>query len=376
VKYLLSLFLLFGLSGTCLAQESSKDALSQKDTSKKPVSKPVIQKTDTAKAKQPVVKKTDTVRAKQPVTKKPDSSQIKRPALQRPDSLNIRQPVAQKVDSQRRARPDSNSVKAAVPVRKVSSTPRPQIGWAKANDLLKTHPYFNFLGKPRFEVIVKRTDSGKEGLFYLLTGVVLYFALVRLLFAKYMTNLFSVFFRVSLKQKQIREQLLQSPLPSLLLNIFFIISGGIYISFLLQYYNFRGTSNLWYLMMNSTIALGLVYLTKFIILKITGWIFNISEATDTYAFIVFLVNKLLGILLIPFLILLAFSAAPVVAILVTLSFTMLAVFFAYRYIISYAPVRKEIKVSQFHFILYLCAFEIIPLLLIYKVLLTFLEKSS
>jgi len=42
----------------------------------------------------------------------------------------------------------------------------------------------------------------------------------------------------------------------------------------------------------------------------------------------------------------------------------------YRFIISYRPVRSEIKVNRFHFFLYLCAFEIAPLLLIYKVLLT------
>lgn len=242
--------------------------------------------------------------------------------------------------------------------------------------MLRNHPYFNFLGAPRYEINAERVHQGKEGLFYLLTGVVLYFALIRLLFGKYLNNLFSVFFRVSLKQKQIREQLLQTPLPSLLLNLFFIICGGIYISFLLRYYNFRGTDNFWLLIVNSIIALGMIYLAKFIILKIMGWIFNISEATDTYVFVVFLVNKLLGILLVPFLILLAFSAPQVVTVLVTLSFSVVAVFFAYRYIISYAPVRKEIKVSQFHFVLYLCAFEIIPLLLIYKVLLTYLERSS
>jgi hypothetical protein len=45
----------------------------------------------------------------------------------------------------------------------------------------------------------------------------------------------------------------------------------------------------------------------------------------------------------------------------------------YRFIISYRPVRSEIKVNRFHFFLYLCAFEIAPLLLIYKVLLTFVD---
>ena len=88
-----------------------------------------------------------------------------------------------------------------------------------------------------------------------------------------------------------------------------------------------------------------------------GWIFNISEATDTYIFIVFLVNKLLGILLIPALILMAFSGEPFVGMVVILSLVLIVVFFLYRYIASYEPVRREIRVSQIHFIIYLLAFE-------------------
>ena len=41
----------------------------------------------------------------------------------------------------------------------------------------------------------------------------------------------------------------------------------------------------------------------------------------------------------------------------------------------YSVLHKEIKISRLHFFLYLCAFEIAPLLLIYKVLVTYLEKA-
>ncbi len=342
MKYFIYLFILLACVEICLAQ-ARKDSVVHKDS--------VL--------KQSLKRKTDSS-----VTTKQDSA-FRKVATSLKQGITLKRKAVSSVI----AKHDSIAFKAA------TSAKLPTV--AQTIDIvLHNHPYFNFFGQPRYEIVSKRADRGQEGLFYLLTGVVLYFSLVRLLFRKYLNNLFSVFFRVSLKQKQIREQLLQSPLPSLLLNIFFIISGGIYISFLLRYYNFRGTENLWYLILNSILALGLVYLVKFIGLKMMGWIFNITEATDTYVFVVFLVNKLLGILLIPFLILLAFSDTPLIAVLVTLSFSVVVIFFGYRYFISYAPVRKEIKVSQFHFFLYLCAFEIIPLLLIYKVLLTFLERSS
>jgi hypothetical protein len=241
--------------------------------------------------------------------------------------------------------------------------------------VLKQHPYYNFFGKPIHQTSSERHVTSKDGLFYLLLVIILYFALVRVLFFRYLDNMFTLFFRASLKQKQIREQLLQTPLPSLLLNIQFAVTGGIYASFLLSYYRLFPTIPLPLLMVYCTVALGFIYFCKFLTLKFLGWIFSIEEATDMYIFIVFMVNKMLGVALLPFIVLMAFSGPAVLGLLVTLSYLLIGLAFLYRYIIAFAPVRKQINVSQFHFFLYLCGFEIIPLLVIYKVLLSFFERS-
>jgi len=41
----------------------------------------------------------------------------------------------------------------------------------------------------------------------------------------------------------------------------------------------------------------------------------------------------------------------------------------YRFILSYRAIRKEVKLNSFHFLLYIVGFEVVPLLLIYKLLL-------
>jgi hypothetical protein len=241
--------------------------------------------------------------------------------------------------------------------------------------VLKQNPYFNFFAKPIVQTTVHREESGKDGLFYLFVTIILFFALTRLLFIRYFNNLFTVFFRASLKQKQIREQLVQTPLPSLLLNFLFVVVGGIYASFILRYYHFNPVGNMYLLMVYSALALALIYAAKFLTLKLLGWIFNIQEATDLYIFIVFMVNKVLGMSLIPIIVLMAFTDINGLKLIVNISYILVALAFFYRYIISFAPVRKQINVSQFHFFLYLCGFEIIPLLVLYKVLLSFFERS-
>jgi hypothetical protein len=216
--------------------------------------------------------------------------------------------------------------------------------------------------------------NSKDSLFYLIVAILFYFALIRIFFEKYFNNLLTLFFRVSLRQQQIREQVLQTPLPSLLLNILFVISGGLYACFLLHYSRWGAGVGFWILYLYCMALLASIYLVKFMVLKFIGWVFSISRATDIYIFIVFLVNKMLGIFLLPFLIVIIFSGQEWREVFITISLAMVFVLWAYRILASYRPVRNEIKLTPFYFFLYLCAFEIAPLLLIYKVLLTYLEK--
>ncbi len=275
---------------------------------------------------------------------------------------------------------DSAAVKDSVPViQTVTQAPQTitrHYSIAVFQHVLRDHPYYNFFGTPLNSRMLEKKVNDKDGLFYFLLGLLLYMGLIRLLFEKYLANVITLFFRATLRQQQIREQLLQSPLPSLLLNILFLLSGGLFLSFVCLHYKIvPGSINIWLLQLYCTALLLLIYLGKFLLLKITGWIFNISHATDTYIFIVFLVNKIIGIFLLPVTVLLAFPYQPLYPVVFTLAFMILFILYIYRFIISYKPVRNEIKVNRLHFFVYLCAFEIAPLLLIYKVLLIFVERS-
>jgi hypothetical protein len=218
--------------------------------------------------------------------------------------------------------------------------------------------------------------QGKYLIFYVLVFLFLMYALLKTAFPKYFNDLYRLFFRTTLKQRQISEQLIQTPLPSLLLNVFFVISAGMYISFLLAHYRLDPTGNFWLLFLYCSLGLTAIYAVKFIGLKISGWVFNMREAADAYIFIIFIVNKMLGILLLPFLVLLAFTTGDVYTVSFTLSIVLVAGLLGYRFVLTYATVRNQVSVNPFHFFLYLCAFEIAPLLLIYKALLVFFTKST
>jgi hypothetical protein len=221
-----------------------------------------------------------------------------------------------------------------------------------------------------------RNFVGKELLFYALVLLFIFFAVLRRVFPKYFSDLFRLFFKTTMKQRQIREQLVQTPLPSLLLNCFFIVSAGLYLSFLLEHYAIDPIGNFWLLFLYCSAGLAVAYFIKYAGLKICGWLFNMDEAADSYIFIVFIVNKMLGIMLLPVLLILAFSQGNVYSVGLTFSWCLIGGLLVYRFILTYAAIHNQVRVNLFHFFLYLCGFEIAPLLLVYKALLIFFNQTT
>ena len=231
-----------------------------------------------------------------------------------------------------------------------------------------------FQKTPVYEIIAERKPMGKEVLFYILTGLVALLAGIRLIFPKYFKNLFLLFMQTSMRQKQTRENLLQNNLASIFLNILFMVSAGIYITLLVLYKHWVDLS-FNHLLLYGVVFLFVVYLVKYIFLAFSGWVFNVPEATSAYSFVVFLVNKVLGIILIPFVWIITFSPLPIKQVAITISAGILLVLFLYRYLISFGVIRTNLKVSVLHFFLYLCAVELLPLFLIYKLLVNFVTGS-
>ena len=241
--------------------------------------------------------------------------------------------------------------------------------------VFQKHPYFKFTDPVRYSITVKKWQ-GKEAIFYSIIALLLFFALIKNGFSRYISDLFKIFFRTTVKQRQIKEQLVQSPLPSLLLNIFFLLSGGMFLAILLRYLDLGLSFNFWILFFYCVLGLIAIYGGKFISLKLLGWIFQVSDAIDAYIFVVFTTNKVIGMALVPFLVVLAFTTGVVNQSAITLSIIMVCTIFAYRFYLSYSFLQRQVRISFFHFFIYLCAFEIAPLLLINKLLFRFLGETS
>ena len=183
---------------------------------------------------------------------------------------------------------------------------------ADSSKVLLKNKLLNSEAEPVSLAVQSRRATSKDTFFYLIAGMVLLLACLKYFYSRYFTNLFRVFFNTSLRQNQITDQLLQAKLPSFLFNIFFVISGGVYVYVLLSHYHLINGGNEWVFIFSSIALMGLIYFIKYCTLKFTGWITGLGEAVDIYVFVIFLINKIIGIFLVPFIIILAFSELQIV----------------------------------------------------------------
>ncbi|MVT42661.1 DUF4271 domain-containing protein [Chitinophaga oryziterrae] len=233
------------------------------------------------------------------------------------------------------------------------------------------------VNKPRrLDVNPLRHYRDLDWLVYTMGGIVLLLGIIRLSYLKYFTDLFRAFLNPTLSQRQLKDQLSQSPFPNFLLNAFFVISLALYIYLLMfrQQY-ITNTSNAWMVIPGLIVLVAIVYSVKYVMLRFCGWLFGSIELADSYIFILYLINKVLGILLVPFLVILAFCQPDVARAFLYISIFFIVLLVAYRYIRSYSVVKQYLSFSRLHFFLYLCAFEVAPVLIITKVLLVWLTGS-
>ena len=241
--------------------------------------------------------------------------------------------------------------------------------------IITENQFLNAGGIPVPMVNKIKSSKSPDNLFYIfaVTGIILGF--FRFFYIRYFNNLFRVFFNASLRQSQLTDQLLQAKLPSLLFNIVFVLTGGVYVYLLLRYYHWVSSNNFWLVIFYCCLSLGGIYLIKFISLKFIGWLTGYKEITNTYVFIIFLINKILGILLLPFAVIIAFAMPALSTAAVIISLLFIGLMFLLRFFRSYGLLQHQLKISRFHFFLYVAGIEIIPVLLIYKALVLLLSKN-
>ena len=241
-------------------------------------------------------------------------------------------------------------------------------------EILNESNNLNFKSVPVNYEIKRRSYKEDDFNFYVIIAIVFFFSLIRAIFPRYFSNIFRVFFNASLRQGQLTDQLIQAKLSSLFYNVFFLFSFSIYIYYLFRHLNLIPNEDKFNQLLYIFVAVVLVYIFKWIFIKFVGWLTNYEKVADNYLFVVFLLNKVLGICILPLTIIIAFSSPIFVEISTIVSYVFILIFFGLRYLKMYEGLSSRIHLNNFHFFIFLFAVEILPLMLISKTSIYLLAK--
>ena len=253
---------------------------------------------------------------------------------------------------------------------------KPVYNQNKYNSILDSNFFLSYKGTPQALAVTKKKADTPENLFYILTALFLVLGLLRTFFSRYFTTMFRVFFNTSLRQNQLTDQLEQAALPSLLFNIFFVTSLGLYIYILWEHQNIYHAVINWAYLGFSVLAVVVCYMVKYVSLLFTGWLTNLKPEAKIYIFSIFLLNKIIGMLLLPFTLIIAFSTYKVAQYAIIISFVLLSILLLSRFFRTYGLLQNRLKLNGIHFFIYTISLEVLPIMIIYKTAMLFFRNSS
>lgn len=193
-------------------------------------------------------------------------------------------------------------------------------------------------------------------------------AWIRLIYSKFIINIFKSGYNYQLAQKVYNEPGIIQKRIFIFLNIFYYLSLSTFLFILARYFNFHflGLDGLKMAGVFATILLA-YSLFRITVMKITAGLFEQQKLFSQALFHNFLYNKICGIIIIPFILLIAYTRSVYQDISVISGLLALVAVNVTRIIRGIIFTSKTV-ISLFYFILYLCTLEILPVLVIIKLI--------
>lgn len=157
----------------------------------------------------------------------------------------------------------------------------------------------------------------------------------------------------------------------LLCYVFFFLAAGLYVQLFLASYGYRVEMNIWLAWLTYSLGVAAGLGVKLLIITLLGRVYpSLRKELSQYAFLLMVFSILTGLLLVPLNLLVSYAppewrtfclmGGTILLVVIYLLHLLRGLFVANRYMSS----------RPLHFLLYLCAIEIAPILLIYRYLST------
>ena len=195
-------------------------------------------------------------------------------------------------------------------------------------------------------------------------------AWARIVYGKFFNSLWLSAYSYQIATKSYREQGVVHKKFGIGLDFLYLISGSLFF-YLLNLFLFPGSlfSKGIIFVFQAFLVLSFLIFIRVIIMRLTAHIFVQSELFLGFLYHYFLYNKVIGIVILPFLLAVPYTNGILQEILMFTGISMIIAVYILRLIRAATYVFKNV-VLLFYLILYLCILEILPILVVIKIVLS------
>jgi hypothetical protein len=215
----------------------------------------------------------------------------------------------------------------------------------------------------------KQTDiaSQTDWLTPVLVVLVTYTGILRMFSGKYISNLFKSMFNAQNADNLFHTINMRNSLPAFGLDVLFILNLSTFAYESLTTVGVNPGFPGILVLLASIIAVTVLFFLKSGSYRFISYIFQTSEITTEFLFYVSLHNRILGLLLLPLVIAIPFVGYTISIILIQCGLVMFIATYLLQ-LVRGAKIILRDPSTIFYMFLYLCALEILPLVVIYKML--------
>jgi hypothetical protein len=216
--------------------------------------------------------------------------------------------------------------------------------------------------------LVEPPEKGGNFLFWVILFAFLILAVGLSLDRWFISKLFRGIFNYNLSNTLMREMTGFRFILLGILYLLFLVSASLFVFLIFRYYTGKGSATL---LLYSFGFVGGMYLIRHLALHLFHLIFPSVGETLIFSYSIVSFNIVAGILLLIPVLLVGYSPEPIVTIALYTGIALLILLFLLRSFRGMLISFDYINNYPIHFFLYLCAFEIIPLMVVYKLLTDF-----
>ncbi|NNC95472.1 MAG: DUF4271 domain-containing protein, partial [Chitinophagales bacterium] len=213
----------------------------------------------------------------------------------------------------------------------------------------------------------RESDNNKEWLFFMLVFCTFMYTVVKFAFTKEFDSTIKAFTNFKLAQQLYRDREIIQNIPAILMNMGFVLTLAVLVYQLTAFTGIELTQRPLGFVLIIGGFISLILIVRIFIIKFLGWLFPLKSTTDYYAFNLMLANRINGLVLLPLMFVVSFASTSISKPFLMISSTVVVLFYVYKLARGYILAKDFFRHHKFHIILYICTFEISPVLLFAKV---------